>query len=62
MDIVGIEIIEKQDKEIKRLKKEKEWLVNKIGNIYNQLECASYIEIKTKTELLMEMQQALKEK
>ncbi len=62
MDIVGIEIIEKQDKEIKQLKKEKEWLVNKIGNIYNQLEWASYIGIKTKRFLLMEMQQALKEK
>ncbi len=48
MDIVGIEIIEKKDKEIKHLKKEKEWLVNKIRNIYNQLEWSSYIGIKTK--------------
>ncbi len=57
-----IQILEadRDHEEIERLKKEKEWLINKIGHIYSASETAS-ITIRMKDELLEEMQQALKE-
>ncbi len=45
---------------IERLKKENEWLVAKIGHMYCKSQYPGGFGLQTKTELLEEMQQALK--